>query len=351
MDIKNIWWQRTSCGINAVNDVAEHVMNDESTLILCKVKLPWKDRFHDSIKEEIRTSNKSFAFFRGKDIPEPGRFLFDNYCPEELQTEFWPAADYSYPHFLAEQDNILLNQRIIVVSDIDSQNAVNSWISFIDAYKKTCASLGKEAQRAVFVLEYNGTGPVTGSRNISNISFAPTEIDIYTYNIIITRKYDLSPALNKYLAELITALAGSNIVLNGLLAEQGPQLMALPYPTYTEVADGNPDTETERLSDAATDARVRLAQLKALYPVVEQKRCELIEKYLEKIEKTLPWKNDYGEKRDDPYDFELRDIVFKFDEIGVSHEDRELVKVLKDIRNSLAHNRTLSYKEIKSFCR
>ena len=68
--------------------------------------------------------------------------------------------------------------------------------------------------------------------------------------------------------------------------------------------------------------------------------------YYEAIKLCLPWTSDFNEKKSEPYDMELRDLVFKADEINLSESDRELVKTLKYFRNQLAHNHALLYEEI-----
>lgn len=47
-----------------------------------------------------------------------------------------------------------------------------------------------------------------------------------------------------------------------------------------------------------------------------------------------------------PFDMELRDLVFKSDEFGLSKEDKITAVALRDVRNQLAHSHLLTYGEI-----
>lgn len=76
----------------------------------------------------------------------------------------------------------------------------------------------------------------------------------------------------------------------------------------------------------------------------------VIAKYYEAIRLCLPWKNDYNEDKIEPYDMELRDLIFKFGAIGVSEADINTIKILRDARNQLAHNHVLLYEEVLSLC-
>lgn len=150
--------------------------------------------------------------------------------------------------------------------------------------------------------------------------------------------------MNKYAAELVGEFCGRDIEQCGLLSDFAG-LLVNPNMAYSYFADELPSQC--RKNDEKINASVLSAQFKVIFPLIEQKRRELIEKYYDAISQCLPWVNDYSEHRDEPYDMELRDLIYKFNEIKVTESDRELIKRLRDARNQLAHNHVLPYEEVR----
>ena len=192
------------------------------------------------------------------------------------------------------------------------------------------------------ILEYCGTLSTKPSL-LSVIAFEPREVDMFTYNLVNTAEEYSDYLMNKYAAEMIGELCGSVIEQCGLLANFAG-LLNSPSKVYSSFANETPNKAWK--TEEQITAAVLSAQYKVIFPLIEQKRRVFIDKYYSSIIVCLPWTNDYSEVKNEPYDMELRDLVFKSADINATEDDKIMIKELKDARNQLAHNRVLSYDEI-----
>ena len=143
---------------------------------------------------------------------------------------------------------------------------------------------------------------------------------------------------------MIGDLCGGDIEACGYMAEIKGVIRNLDMVIPEAVSNDSEvfaDVSKERIHMASLSA-----QFKVFFPLVEQMRRELINKYYTSIGYILPWKNDYGESKNEPYDLELRDLIFKSREIGICEADKKLLMFLRNVRNQLAHNHTICYDDI-----
>ena len=345
MSIQKNWWELTGCGSRFCEDVIR-LLEESKSIAVTGTKIPWFDTFYERLKGAGISASKVFECVNGEDISKPGDYLFNRYCSPEIQAKYWPdQPSYTHADFLAETEGITLNQRFIIVRNLVTEKAFLRWKEFVEKYIKCIESSGTDtAVRAVFVLEYQGvTNQNSHKSPIAVVSFDPREVYVFTYNLINTAEEYDGYLLNKYAAELIGEICGRDIEQCGLLSDFAG-LLNDPCKTYSLFSDEFPSRY--RQSESQINVAVLSAQFKVIFPLIEQKRRELIDKYFDSICLCLPWTNDYCEEKNEPYDMELRDLVFKSGEIKVTESDRELIKTLRDARNQLAHNHVLSYEVI-----
>lgn len=348
MDIKRSWWELTNCGTTFIENTVAHLEKNESMVWHCEDKLPWTDHLFKKLRGANVSSSKSFEIISGAKINNPGEYIFNNYCSPEVQSAYWPSPpEYTHVNFLAETDNIIINQRYIFVRDIESEKTFLQWFNFVDKYLD-CVEKSKnsESKRAVFILEYSGKRLNRSSRKISTVKFNLREVDIYTYNLVNTAPEYENYLLNQYAAELIAQIGNGDVERCGLISK-ATDLIYDPQNAVTRLKNEYP--ELRRIYDKHIQDSVQLAQIKIFFPIIEQKRREFIGKYYNNILSVLPWRNDYGENRTEPFEMELRDLLFKASVIKISFEDKKAIEEIKQKRNRLAHNHVLSYEDILYF--
>ncbi len=345
MGIQRNWWELTGCGSGFCEDVIAALESSRSVALVGS-ELPWNSIFHEKLKGANISASKAFEIICGADILRPAEYLFSKYCTTEIQSNYWPdPPSYTHVNFLAENADVIINKRFIVVRGFASEKSFFNWCDFVEKYSKCVISAGIDPEdRAVFILEYGG-GRSAASRldAVQVIPFEPKDVDIFTYNLVNTANDYNEYLMNRYAAELIGELCSGNVELCGYLSEY--EGLAI-YPAATYNAFAKDLSVSGRLSPEQINSAVLLAQFKVFFPWIEQKRRELITRYYEPIKQCLPWKNDFNEEKNEPYDMELRDLIFKFSTIGVSEIDRNTIKLLRDARNQLAHNHMLTYEEI-----
>lgn len=349
MNIQKNWWELTSCGINFFNEVIFHLERYESVALIGTHTLPWIEYFFEKLKGSNLSASKAFEIIDATNITQPAEYIFDHYCSSEVQSSYWPEPpSYTHVNFLADTDDIVLNDRFLFVRNINSEQSFLQWFDFVDKYIK-CSEKNKYyvPERAVFVLEYTGKlSSFNGTSRVKTVSFNPKVADIFTYNLVNTGQEYKAYLLNKYATELIGELCKENIMCCGFLSE------------YTNLIR-NPQTEVESFSSkysefpAFSAEQIQLAvlsaQFKVLLPLIEQKRREFISKYYPNIDCLLPWVNDFGNIKNEPYDMEIRDLMYKANEVGISDSDKKLISFLREARNQIAHNHPLTYDQILVF--
>lgn len=348
MEIQKNWWELTACGSTFCEKVVR-MLEESKSVALVGNKIPWFDTFYDHLKGSGVSASKVFECVNGVEISNPGEYLFNRYCSPEIQTKYWPDnSSYTYADFLAESNGITLDQRFIIVRNLVTEKAFLCWKNFVEKYMKCVAEAGMDPyNKAVFVLECYGTFSSKPSL-LSVIAFEPREVDVFTYNLVNTAEEYSDYLLNKYAAELIGELCGRDIEQCGLLSDFAG-LLNSPSKVYSSFADETPNKA--RKTEEQITAAVLSAQYKVIFPLIEQRRRGFIDKYYSAISVCLPWTNDYSEVKNEPYDMELRDLVFKSADIKITEDDRIIIKELRDARNQLAHNRVLSYGEIRKIAK
>lgn len=346
MNIQKAWWELTGCGNKFCSDVIQALKGSDSVVIQGSAALPWTDLLFDRLKSAGVSSTKAFDVIKPPAGCDPAEYLFNTYCSYSVQSKYWPQPpEYTHVNFLAEIDDTLLNQRFLVVNSFASENDFLKWYKFVDRYCGLVKASGVDkSRRAAFILEYTGHPPCTVIyQQVKNIPFCPRDVDLLTYNLLNTSSDGIRYISNQYAAELVGELCHGNIEQCGLLAGR-KGLITDPIAVYKEFTQQT--AASAALSEQQIRSAVSLAQLKVFFPLVEQKRREITEKYYSAITALLPWENDYKEKKIEPYDMELRDLLYKAREMDMESPDKELVIRLRDIRNDLAHNHILSSADV-----
>lgn len=109
---------------------------------------------------------------------------------------------------------------------------------------------------------------------------------------------------------------------------------------------GSQKTVEKRMSDYFEEAQIKL-----VFPKLENSRAELIRKYETKIQRFLPIRSSNNDKIGRATDLEIGQLFFVRKENRASkiteYTELEMLRKMRDARNTLAHWETLSYKQLK----
>lgn len=325
--------------------------DDKNVLLFCRGQIPWKEMFIDKIKKQLGdiTAFRSFKMIEDDINSEPGYTVLNSLCSGDIQAGYWP--DQTYARYLSSLNNITLNSLYVWVEGIETEERLSKWLAFVNEYRKSSAELENTGERAIFILETTGSFRFeTKSEYFSSINMTPSEFDIHMFCMVNTFDINCSYALKQYIAELAFNLSSDNVELCGSLAKSGETLLDYPHKAYEDCCDELNITKDCRKELSRIDRDILVSQMRTVFPMLEQRRYMFIEKYVNEIKKILPVNNSIEELVTEPFELELSTLfyVVNHNRIIVSEEDRNNLKICREIRNKLAHNEIVNGKEIRT---
>lgn len=275
---------------------------------------------------------------------DPGEFVLDELCSNPVRADYWPGQ--TYPEYLGSRDDILLNDYYVWISGIHSKGELSKWIEFVIQYNQASKAL---ENRAVFILEYDGAGiDVTG---IESIVYTVENYDCRVF-CLETATSVSNTGLREYQAELALCIGGSVPELCNALLDTGDKLLQDPVKTAHSVimnsctSEGKPfeDQSEQQLTSAAWKAAIVL-----LFPILEQYRLDFVSKYEHALTRHLPISNSNGDQVTDPFDLEIGAIQYITTSSANDFPgfDYEAIRLCRKARNLLAHNKPVSYEDVK----
>ena len=344
-----VWWGRVPNAMAFIQNVTESLLAEKSVLIQSEQSMPWHDTMVDQIKESVmqKDSSKRFEVIRHTD--DPGPYLLNEFCKAEKRAAYRPTK--SFARFLAESDDIVLHSRYLWVYP-ESAEDLDKWTAFASEYIK---ERGKNKETAVFIFEWQGEKTKGSRKGIRSVSFDDyiNEYDRMVFSMLASSSVKGALVIKNYLAELASNIAGNDIELLASCLQRHAEFLRDPYTVVREIAD------TEYRSDGSAyyysgtiediEQCIWKAQIKTMYPLIEEFRGIFVEKHTVAISKELPISSSYGETYDDPKDVELGTLVYMADngKILLNSIDYFRLKKFKDARNRLSHLNVLSVDEIR----
>lgn len=351
MILSDLWWNRIISSVQYFNLLKENLSDEMNILIFCKSKFPWKNTLYDKLKTELGdiTATRAIHSIRCESGTSPGKLILQSLCSPETQANFWPGQ--SYAEYLADTDNITLNNMFVWVEGISTQDDASMWTEFVNEYNRLSKERNKTCKRAVFILECSGNFCFeTKSEYFATIDITPSDFDRHMFCIMNTSEIKCSYPLKQYISELAFNLGGNSIELCGELASDGLALLENPAFIYKLICKEHCVEADKIKSDIEIKSEIIISQVKIIFPVLEQKRQMLIKKYNNDIKTALPIKNSLDEIVSEPYELELGALLLMTNQnkVVMSPADKDLLKLCRSIRNKIAHNEILSSNEIKS---
>lgn len=345
------WWCQVTNAVNFVNHAIKLVLEEKHLVLELPANLPWYSMMKQLIEEGLRKSSDRITERIADSPQKPGEYILEHFCKKEIRDEYRPSIGYAT--FLANCDNILLNERFVWITDIVEEHC-SEWAEFISDYAKKS---GGQNKRGVFILEARNGSKFKNKKGIEVLSFQEEvdTCDSLVFNMLATSQLKESDQIKKYLAELVSSIAGGDIELCAqcVCKYKYKKFLSAPYETIKEIEQKEYRSNGERfLIDKNRDEIEKLvwkAQIKVLFPVIEEYRERFVSKYYDEIDRHLPISNTFGQEYTEPMEVELGTLYYMAvnGKIDVTEEEKKEVNLYKNARNNLAHLMNLDIREIR----
>lgn len=337
--MEQIWWERVPNAMTFIHDVTQSLLEEKSIVIQYADAFPWRDAFIDRIRDSIMEVKAVRSFCDVPETDNPGEYLFRNFCKPEKRDTFRPPKTHA--RFLAESDDIVLHQRYLLIR-AETPACVAAWEKFISEYFK---ARGKGREAAVFILFRHGGRTAGAVRGLREHSFddAVTEFDRIVFASLAASSVRVPQVIKNYLKELAADLVGNDIELCAQCLERYEDFLHDPYGVMCSLSCGELPSEEE------IQRRIWLAQIRAIYPRLEEYREALVRKYNAAIAGELPIESSSGEVIEDPKDVELGALFYMANggKILLPEAEYKKLYLCKEARNRLSHLGVLTYEEIQ----
>lgn len=345
-----VWWEQVTNANIFIKTVVDTILSEKSIVFALPNYVPWYQKLRDTIEMDVakQNSKNSFDFVESPD-ENVGEFLLRKYCKEEKRIQYRPNK--SHACFLAESDDIVLNDRYVWIRNIPN-NLFDEWISFLSDYHR---SKKRDASSAVFILETNDETLVRKTKKgITGIVYNKEMnlFDTYTFCTLAVSGMQGKIYLKNYLAELVSNICGNDIELCAQCIKRGRQFLADPLGAISTIkteesrSDGyNFEFNTD---DFTISKQIWKTQIKMLFPAIEDYRGDFVAKNRMKIYQQLPIKSSNGEEFTEPEDVEIGTLNYMVATglLAIDSEEYNKLCRFKEARNTLAHLKTLSLEEV-----
>lgn len=344
-----VWWNKVTNAVRFTENISESINSGYSVILQLPEYVPWYATMMEIVSTFVTRDNSTRAFNETVDQgTEPGEYLINKYCKQEVRAHYRPSI--GYPGFLAQTEDITLNQSILWVSGADTDQ-VKKWHSFITDYNK---ALGKNKTGGLFVIEARDVSFIRETKGIKIISYDEyiEDYDNYVFNMLAAAELKESKLFKQYLSEAVSSMFPDDVEFASLCISKGRSFLENPMQCIEEIIDENMRSDGScfelKYSEKELQESLWEAQIKILFPLIEEHRNAITTKYKKQIEPLLPIKAAYGEEFNEVSEVELGTIAFlvSIGEISPDQNDRHKIHLLKDVRNTLAHIGVVEQKDV-----
>lgn len=344
MILGELWWTRLVNSVRFLDDIKDELMDKKSVMLCFDDDIPWCDIMIDTLEQQIPflTETHAFEIHNAAKIKEkPGEYLFNKYISEhERIHDYWITQ--THEEFIGKNENTPLHHRALCITGISTENAAD-WVKTVNDYLENCNT----DEHGVFILIVQGASPIS-SKHIETIKYSDyvTDYDCLMLCMTVLSSEKCNSIQKQYVSEIASNIAKNNIEIAGVLASEGYKLAISPFKT-TSAALHCYDIRIANLSERVKSG-VWEAQIKLVFPRLEEFRCKLAQKYDAKLKSHLPITSSSGERVDKVSDLELGQLYFicSSNRNILQKYEFEMLKKMRETRNLLAHQNTLTIDQL-----
>lgn len=336
-----IWWENIINAKIFIDSVVEAVSNRESVVMCLPKDIPWEATMREILMSKIReiAHDKSITELTGLDEPVAD-YLFRTCCKEDLRVRHRGSVPYA--EFMAQKEESTIHSKIIWAKDV-AEDKVTEWVDFMSIYNQT---LAKDISPGIIIVEVRGCNiTFTGSKNVRSVSYDDivTDYDVYSFATLLAAEAKCRTSLRQYLADLATQVCEKDVELVAECIVKWEAFFKNPQETIDKICRKSCRSDgTKFKQEVAKEFLIRkiwTAQVRNIFPELENYRIRFIEKYADDIKKLYAG--------DDPIELGKLYYYVMDRKLIVSYEEKDTLEIYKEARNKIAHLGIISFENIR----
>ena len=357
-----LWWNNITGPASFRDVIVDTLLNRKNLILSIQQDTPWRQQLRYSVEEEAKSNDCYFSFmdYLDEEIEEGSllKHLITTYSDSSISGRYREGI-MKPAKFLVEQS--ILDNRVIWIKGIPEEN-VQSVLDEVSLYTNESK---RKRNAGTFVVEVrNPNIKVSGKANtelLRSMSYITSYDTLLFAFIIASQREVLDINIKAYLAHLSSEIFGldSEMCYEFLQRfevnkEEPIDGVKKVYELYKGSGRGvfEPEFREQHpfylidsgMSDSL-NKRIWKSQVHVLFPYIEQKRIEIIEKYQENILRCLPIADTFGNIISEPMDVEIGLLAYLLNPYNNTEQtklevDRRafyMIKHMSKVRNTLAH--------------
>ena len=349
MSMEERWWKSLVNSVRFLDDIVQELERGGSVQVVFDTEAPWRDVMLEVIEQKLSQKNdsKTFDVLDVTGVRSPGEYLMEKYCDDDCDDDdgYWPITHGSREYYMAKKRDISLNRTFVCITGVSKDN-VAMWHTSIDRYLENC---DENVEHGVILLMIDGATELK-SKHMSLFKYSEyvSDYDCMMLCLTIISSAACTKTQKMYICEVAGNIAGNRADHAGLLAAKELELIKDPYSSAAEVFAEN-GIACDNLPSLVKKS-VWEAQIKLVFPKLENFRADMIQKHGAKLQRYLPIRNSYNEIIERVSDLEIGQLFHICKEYRtegiVNDKEFERLKRMRDARNTLAHSEPLSYSQL-----
>ena len=330
-----IWWEDLNGPRRLLLETAENLSGGKSIVLALPKSVPWLNIMRDVLEKLLRKGTQTIKVVYAENISaEPQEFVLKNFCANK--DGFRPYSKKAYAKFLAESTGIALNDSCIWIRNATPAQ-IDSWIAFIADYQNFLD--GKRG--GVFLLETNY--PLNFKTGVEILSYNEkiSGYDSFAFNIFAAADFaNENHLMKQYLAELVSALTEGDVEFGAECIGRSDDFLKNPEEVFGDILWEGKFTSGKSTDDI--EQAIWMTQLKLIFPLVETFRRNFIRQYEDQIKNASLYISA-------PEEVEIGQLYGLFNQRRwlINENDADDLEFYREVRNKLAHLRTLPFDELK----
>lgn len=370
-DTSQIWWREITGPRSFISDVAEHLL-ESSLIVNVPDDLPWRHEMRLEIQSELRElcdyAEIPIIPIDAEDVASTGMdvctFILDRFVMNDVARQYRKKSGKTIPQFIVEKGG--LRNSVLWVKGFNSETATE-WLDFLLAFNACKPKSG----RIVLELRDDIRRPRQNAVEEIDYSSYISEYNLQLFSsILLDRLPDYSETWKRYISALASHLCIADAEIAECFIVGCDHTITDPLEMITAIAE-SPDFSrrgagqgSEHVLSLARNyqvsriqRRIWAAQVQVLFPVVESKRVQLIDRIESELRVLLHAREvrQFGEILETPYDMEwgtlsfamnLKNLEYKYYLTSLTDADRDMISSFREIRNTLAHGDCCSVAQV-----
>lgn len=391
---EQFWWENITGPSQLIQAIVSELRDGRSVFLSAPDDLPWRSQMRSAVERALRenTPNILVDYIDCQDDCQKNAqgeidaatFLLDRYASPDVKNGYRRSSGKSIQAYILNHH--VLRDRVIWVKGM-SPCHVENWLSYCREHR------AKSTEDGIFVIECHEDSDQRRTAAGMKLLFYTDYVshhDAFLFNTILAAPLKCSPEWKQYLSTAISKLCGRDAELAASVLEAHGGRAECELLQLLDELSRDPQFERRfhagHLDDRHPFALIRSGrrddmtgslwetQLQVLFPLLEYERIEFIRHFYDAIQVGLkepyldpdPKKpgphyiKQLGERVCNPFDAEIG-TLYRMNHLRMYRDsnlyllylqeeaDRNRLKLLRDMRNSIAHLTACTTESVTEF--